>query len=253
MQNPSFYCDFAATTPVDSRVLTEINRVSTPQFSNPSSVHRSGIAAKAELEKARKNIKQYCGASNANIIFTSGGTESDNLGIFGLAHAHRKNGNHIIISNIEHPAISTPCEQLKKQGFDITTVPVCSNGIVSLETLQNALQPNTILVSIMAVNNELGTIQPIREIAELTKSKDILYHVDAVQGFGKITIDFTEMGFDAMSISSHKIYGPKGVGALILRKDIPLKPLFFGGKQEYSLRTGTENLHGIVSGLGGIF
>ncbi len=241
-----FYCDHAATTPIDEIVLSEIERVSSKQFANPSSIHRSGQAAKSELEKARKKIAKLCNAPNANVIFTSGGTESDNLAILGLARANRENGNHIIISNIEHPAVSESCKHLETEGFEISVLPVDKNGILSSESVKNAIRKSTILISVMAVNNEIGTIQPIEEIARIANENGILFHTDAVQAFGKTPLDFAKMGFDAMSISSHKIYGPKGIGALILKKGVKIHPLVFGGKQENTIRTGTENLPGIV-------
>lgn len=241
-----FYCDHAATTPIDEIVLSEIARISRGRFANPSSTHQSGQAAKSELEKSRRKMAKFCNAPNANVIFTSGGTESDNLAILGLARGNRENGNHIIISNIEHPAVAESCKYLENDGFEISVLPVNKNGILPPESVKNAIRKNTILISVMAVNNELGTIQPIEEIAKIANGNGILFHTDAVQAFGKIPIDFEKIGFDALSISSHKIYGPKGVGALVLKKNVKIQPLVFGGKQENLIRTGTENLPGIV-------
>lgn len=218
----------------------------TEQFGNPSSVHSFGRAAKKALEEAREQVAQLIGAQPGEIVFTSGGTEADNLAVIGTAMANRKKGKHIITSSIEHHALLDSCKWLEKNGFEVTYLPVDSNGLVRVEDLMAALREDTILISIMHVNNEVGTIQPIEEIGKIARDKGILFHTDAVQSVGKIPVDVNELQVDLLSLSAHKIYGPKGVGALYIRKGTRVEPRNFGGGQERKRRPGTENIPGIV-------
>ncbi len=240
------YMDHSATTPVRREVLEAMLPYFSEKFGNSSSVHSFGQSAKAGLDLARQQVADLLNAGPDEIYFTSGGTESDTLALKGIAYAHREKGNHIITSSIEHPAILNTCQQLEKEGFSITYLSVDSYGMVQLSEVEKAITPKTILISVMYANNEVGTIQPVEEIARLARSKKIFFHTDAVQTSGKLGIDTRKEPIDLISISSHKIYGPKGVGALYIRKGTPIQPLVQGGGHERGIRPGTENIAGIV-------
>jgi len=243
------YLDHSATTPVRPEVAQLMQEYLTGKFGNPSSVHSYGREAKQAMEKARSQVANAINANPEEIIFTSGGTEGDNLAISGVAGAYSGKGKHIITSAIEHHAVLDACRNLEKAGFTLTILPVDSHGLVQLADVEKALTPETILVSIMHANNEVGTIQPISEIGRLLRERGILFHVDAVQSLGKIPVDVQELQADLLTGSGHKIYGPKGTGFLYVRKGVRLKPLCYGGGQERGYRPGTENLPGIA-GLG---
>jgi len=238
------YMDYAATTPVRSEVLTAMKPYFDKKFGNASSIHKWGRDAKEALDSARATIAKALGCKESEIIFTSGGTEADNLAIVGAAFANREKGKHIITSAIEHPAVLDTCKWLAKEGFDVTYLPVDKYGLVSQKEVESAIRKDTVLVSIMHANNEIGTIQPIEEIGKICKAKGVLFHTDAVQTFCHIPIDLTNI--DMLSVSSHKIGGPKGVGALFVRTDVRLEPLVHGGGQEHGMRSGTENVAGVV-------
>lgn len=240
------YMDHGATTPVDPLVVDAMLPYFTEKFGNASSLHSFGQEATSALEQSRQQVAASIGAKPEEIIFTSGGTESDNLAIKGIAYRNSGKGKHIITSTIEHPAILNTCAYLEKEGFDVTYVPADSDGIIDMDELKKAIRDDTILISVMHANNEIGTIQPISDISKLAKEKSIYLHTDAVQSFGKIAVNVDELGVDMLSMSSHKIYGPKGVGALYVRKDTPLQALAHGGSHERSMRAGTENVSGIV-------
>jgi cysteine desulfurase len=240
------YLDHSATTPVDPEVAELIMTYYTSKFGNPSSIHAFGREAKKGLEDARQQIATLIGAQPEEIVFTSGGTEADNMALIGAALANQKKGNHIITSAVEHHAILDTCKYLEKQGFKLTILPVDEDGLLSVEAVEKALTPETILVSIMHANNEVGTIQPIEEIGKLLQGKGIIFHVDAVQSLGKIPVNVNDLGVNLLTASSHKIYGPKGVGCLYIRKGTRIQALVHGGSQERKRRSGTENLPGIV-------
>jgi cysteine desulfurase len=240
------YMDHGATTPVDPLVVDAMLPYFTETFGNASSLHSFGQEATIALEQSRQQVAASIGAKPEEIIFTSGGTESDNLAIKGIAYRNSGKGKHIITSTIEHPAILNTCAYLEKEGFDVTYVPADSDGIIDMDELKKAIRDDTILISVMHANNEIGTIQPISDISKLAKEKSIYLHTDAVQSFGKIAVNVNELGVDMLSMSSHKIYGPKGVGALYVRKGTPLQALAHGGSHERSMRAGTENISGIV-------
>ena len=240
------YMDHGATTPVDPLVVDAMLPYFTETFGNASSLHSFGQEATSALEQSRQQVAASIGAKPEEIIFTSGGTESDNLAIKGIAYRNSGKGKHIITSTIEHPAILNTCAYLEKEGFDVTYVPADSDGIIDMDELKKAIRDDTILISVMHANNEIGTIQPISDISKLAKEKSIYLHTDAVQSFGKIAVNVDELGVDMLSMSSHKIYGPKGVGALYVRKGTPLQALAHGGSHERSMRAGTENISGIV-------
>jgi len=243
------YLDHSATTPVRTEVATAVMEYMTGKYGNPSSVHSFGREAKAALEKARGQVAALINAQPEEIIFTSGGTESDNLAIIGVARANAIRGKHIITSAIEHHAVLDTCKALEKEGFRVTYLPVDAYGQISLADLEAAITDDTILISIMHVNNEVGTIQPIAEIGRIARERGVLFHTDAVQSLGKIPVDVKAQNIDLLSGSGHKIYGPKGTGFLYMRKGVRLKNLVHGGGQERKKRSGTENLPGIV-GLG---
>ncbi|WP_421380067.1 cysteine desulfurase family protein [Bacillus salacetis] len=242
----TIYLDNAATSPMDPRVIDVMTETMRGTFGNPSSIHSSGRDARQKLDGARMTAAKSIGAGFHEIIFTSGGTEADNLALTGTAHALKDKGRHIITSSIEHHAVLHTCEQLEKEGFEVTYLPVNEQGIVSVKDVEAALREDTILVSVMYGNNEVGTIQPISEIGELVRSRGVLLHTDAVQAFGMTKIDVVSENIDLLSISAHKINGPKGVGFLYARKDVPLEAKMFGGEQERKRRAGTENLPSLV-------
>jgi len=241
------YLDHAATTPVREEVLKEMQPYFSQKFGNASSLHSFGREARDAIEKSRTILAKIINAEPEEIIFTSGGTEADNMAIKETAFANRdKSRNEIITSKIEHDAIIEPCKLLEKLGFKITCLNVNKEGIVDLEQLKKTITPKTILVSIMHANNEIGTIQPIEEIARICKTREVYFHTDAVQTFCKEKIDVKKMNIDMLSASSHKIYGPKGVGFLYIKKGTKIGALIHGGGHEFGLRSGTENVAGIV-------
>ncbi len=243
------YLDYNATTPVDPEVLSAMMPFFAESYGNASSIHSAGQEARAAVESARASVASLIGAKPAEIVFTSGGTEADNLAIFGFVGAYRRERKHIIASPIEHHAVLNSVEALEKQGIDVTWLPISSDGIIDPDDVRRALRPETILICAMHANNELGTIQPIAEIGRIAFEADVYFHCDAVQSAGKTPIDVNEMRVDFLSLSAHKIYGPKGIGALYVRENAPLEPLFFGGTHERDRRPGTENVAGIV-GMG---
>ena len=242
------YFDYAATTPVRPEVLNAMLPYFTEHYGNPSSIYEIARANRKALEKAREKTAAALGAEPAEVFFTGSGTEADNWAIRGIAELYGHKGRHIITSAIEHHAVLHTCEYLeKKHGFDITYLPVNEDGIIKLPELEKAIRPDTILITIMAANNEIGSIQPINEIGALASEKKVAFHTDAVQAVGHIPIDVKAQNIDLLSLSAHKLYGPKGVGALYVKKGIPLKPFIFGGGQERGRRAGTENIAGIVA------
>ena len=240
------YLDNSATTQVSEEVLNEMKPYFVQEFGNPSTLYGIGRESKKALEKARKRVADSINAKPEEIIFTSGGSESDNLAIKGIAFKLAKKGKHIITSNIEHPAVRETLHFLESLDFKVTYLPVYENGIIKIDDLNNAITDETILITIMHGNNEIGTIQPIEEIGKIAREKNIKFHTDAVQTFGKIDVDVEKLNVDLLSISSHKINGPKGVGALYIKKGTRLIPLIHGGGQERGIRSGTENIPGIV-------
>ena len=240
------YLDNSATTKLNKEVLEEMKPYMENQFGNPSTLYSLGREAKKALEEARKRVADSINAEKDEIIFTSGGSESDNMAIKGIAFKLQKKGKHIITSEIEHPAVKETLYFLESLDFKVTYLPVYENGIVKIEDLKNAITPETILITIMHGNNEIGTLQPIEEIGRIAREKGIVFHTDAVQTFGKVPIDVEKQNIDLLSLSSHKINGPKGVGALYIKKGVRLVPLIHGGGQERGLRSGTENVAGIV-------
>jgi cysteine desulfurase len=245
------YLDNHATTPMDSRVLREMLPYFVHRFANAASfTHSLGRDADEKVEQARAEVARLIHADAREIVFTSGATESNNLSIKGVPEAYQKKGRHIITTVIEHKSVLDPCKRLSMSGCEVTYLPVRSDGIVDVEDLEKAIRPTTILISVMFANNEVGTIQPIAEIGKIAKEKGILFHCDAAQAAGKVPVNVKEMGIDLLSFTAHKIYGPKGVGALYVRKKDPrvhLIPIFDGGGHETGLRSGTLNVPGIVA------
>lgn len=241
------YMDHSATTPVAPEVLEAMLPYFREKYGNASSLHEFGREARDAVESAREKLASLIGASPDEIYFTSGGTESDNMALKGVALSGR--GKHIITTSIEHPAVLEVCRSLERMGFDVTYVPVDDQGIVDPGEIERAIRDDTVLISVMHANNEIGTIQPIEMIAEIASSRDILLHTDAVQTVGKIPVNVDRLGVDLLSISAHKFYGPKGVGALYVRKGTKIESILQGGGHERGLRSGTENVPGIV-GLG---
>jgi len=241
------YLDYNATTPVDKRVFESMKPFLNEEYFNPSSAYESSQNIKDIIEDSRKTIADFIGASKSEIIFTSGGTESINHAIKGIAFAHQEKGKHIITSSIEHHAVLSTCKFLKKFGFKITYIPVDNLGIVKLDMLEKAIRKDTILISIMSANNEIGTIQPIKEIQDIAQKNNILYHTDAVQLTGKIPYNVKDLKVDLLSLSGHKFYCPKGIGVLYIKKGTHLYPLIHGGQQEKRKRAGTENVAGIAA------
>ena len=243
------YLDHAATTYTNKEVLNEMLPYFTEYFGNPSSVHQFGREVKKSIDLARDRVAKAIGALPEEIYFTAGGSEADNLAIKGVAYANKNKGNHIITTKIEHPAVLETCEQLEKEGFEVTFLDVDQYGIVSPEAVSAAIKDNTILISVMYANNEIGTIQPISEIAKIANEKKIYFHTDAVQAIGSVRINVKEQNIDMLSMAGHKFYGPKGVGALYVRKGVKLISIIHGGSQERKRRAGTENVPGII-GIG---
>ena len=243
------YLDYNATTPIAKEVADAMRPYLDELFGNPSSVHSYGVKTKMAVEKSRRQLAELIGCNPSEIVFTSGGTESNNYAIKGLAFAHKSKGNHIITSAIEHPAVFEVCRYLERNGFEITTLPVDENGIVLMEALESAIRPETILITVMHANNEVGSIQPIREISKLARKHSIVFHTDAAQSLGKIPVNVDELGVDLLSIAGHKLYAPKGIGALYIRNGVHLEKLIHGADHEQNLRAGTENVLEIV-GLG---
>lgn len=240
------YLDNSATTAVSEEVLNEMEPYFREAYGNPSTLYSVGREAKKGLDKARQRVADAINADPKEIIFTSGGSESDNLAIKGIALKLKGKGNHIITSEIEHPAVKETLHFLETLDFKVTYLPVYENGIVKVEDVKDAITPETILITIMHGNNEIGTLQPIAEIGKLARERKILFHTDAVQTFGKVKVDVEELNVDLLSLSSHKVHGPKGVGALYIKKGVRITPLIHGGGQERGIRSGTENVPGIV-------
>lgn len=247
------YLDYAATTPMDPRVIEEMNKHFRTSYGNSSSLHSIGQKAAQTLERSRETAASLINAKRDEIIFTSSGTEADNIAILGVALKNRERGKHIITSAIEHHAIENTCKRLRKKGFDITFLPVDKYGLIDLEELEDMITKETTLITIMFANNEIGTIEPIKEIGEIAKKHDVIFHTDAVQAFGKVPIDVNEMNIDLLSASAHKIYGPKGVGLLYMKnKGVRegwgkyIEPIMFGGGHEKDMRPSTVNVPGIA-------
>ncbi len=243
------YLDNSATTPIKSEVLQEMMPYLTTEYGNASSLYSVGRSAKRAIEKARNRVAELLNCNHNEIYFTGGGSESDNIALKGFAYANKEKGNHIITSKIEHPAILETCKTLERQGFEVSYINVNEDGIIDVEELRKSIKTNTILISVMTANNEVGTVQPIEEIAKIAHDNNIVFHTDAVQAIGNVQLDVEKMKIDMLSLSSHKINGPKGVGALYIKNGIEVEKFINGGHQEKDRRAGTENVAGIV-GIG---
>jgi len=249
MTNHPVYLDYNGTTPIDPQVAKAMLPYLHEHFGNPSSAHVFGRRTRQAVEQARGQMAKLLGCHPEEIVFTSGGTESNNHALFGVTAALRERGRHIVTSCVEHPAILEPCLALLEQGFDVTILPVDGHGRIALSDLEAALRPDTVLVSIMHTNNEVGTLQPIAEIAQITQRCNIVLHTDAAQSVGKVPVRVDQLGVDLLTVAGHKLYAPKGVGALFVRRGTPLRRFFYGAGQERGMRPGTENVLEIV-GLG---
>lgn len=245
----TIYLDNNATTKTDEEVVKAMLPYLSENYGNPSSIYKIGRENRKAVEEAREKVAKALNCEVNEIYFTSGGSESDNTAIRGIAYSYKNKGNHIITSKIEHPAVLETCKQLEKEGFEVTYIGVKENGIIDVKELEAAITPATTLITIMFANNEIGTIQPIKEIGEIAKKNNIIFHTDAVQAVGTIKIDVKELNIDALSLSAHKFYGPKGIGALYVKKGTQFNKFIKGGHQERNKRAGTENVAGIV-GLG---
>lgn len=243
------YFDNSATTRLDDNVLKEMLPYLKENYGNASSIYKLGRTSKKAIEEAREKVSKILNCKPSEIYFTAGGSESDNTAIKGIAKAYQDKGNHVITSKIEHPAVLETCKELEKEGFEVSYIGVDENGIINLEELQKAIRPTTILISVMFANNEIGTIQPIKEIGQIAKDNHIYFHTDAVQAVGNLKIDVQELNIDSLSLSGHKFYAPKGIGVLYVKTNINFKKYISGGHQERGKRAGTENTAGIV-GLG---
>jgi len=249
MKAQKIYLDFNASTPIAPEVVQEMEPFLSQHFGNPSSVHWAGIPAKGAIEQARKRVAELLDCHPGEVVFTSGGSESNNHAIKGVFFALRQKGNHIITTQIEHPAVINPCRFLERLGAEVTYVPVDRYGSVDPQDIQKAVTPNTILITVMHANNEVGTIQPIHEISEIAKGRGIIFHTDAAQSIGKIVTKVDDLGVDLLSVAGHKLYAPKGVGVLYIRSGTPIEPLIHGAGHELGRRAGTENVL-LVVGLG---
>jgi cysteine desulfurase len=253
MANRRIYLDHSATTPVDPRVAAAMGRALTETYGNPSSVHGFGQQARAAVDRARREVAALVGAKQNEIVFTSGGTEANNLAIRGICEASTAHGRHIVTSKIEHPSVRGVCDVLEKRGWEVTRLPVYENGIVRVDDLRAALRDDTVLVTLMWANNEIGTIQPVREAGELVRERrsarrrHLWFHTDAVQAAGRVAVNVDEVGCDLLSMSAHKMYAPKGIGALYVRRGVRLSVQNVGGHQERERRAGTENVPAIVA------
>ena len=245
----NIYFDNAATTKLDEEVFQEMLPYLKENYGNASSIYKLGRESKKAVEDSREKIAKVLNCKPSEIYFTAGGSESDNTAIKGIARANKKKGNHIITSKIEHPAVLETCKSLEKEGFEISYISVDKNGIINLEELKNSIKPTTILITIMFANNEIGTIEPIEEIGKIAKENNIYFHTDAVQAVGSIEIDVQKLNIDSLSLSGHKFYGPKGIGALYVKPGVRFEKFIDGGHQERNKRAGTENVAGIV-GIG---
>jgi cysteine desulfurase len=244
---PRFYFDHNATTPVSPAVLEVLVPALLEVYGNASSIHQHGQIAKQKLEIARRQVALLLHADAKDVVFLSGGTEADNLAILGTVRSHPAAKKHVVTTTIEHPAVLNPCRQLEREGVEVSYVPVGPDGVVDPGDIRRALRPETVLISAMHANNELGAIQPIREISALAREAGILMHADGVQAAGKIDVDVQELGVDLYSLSGHKLYAPKGIGALYVKRGTPLSPIQFGGRHERERRPGTENVPGAVA------
>ncbi|PVX24954.1 MAG: cysteine desulfurase NifS [Candidatus Bathyarchaeum sp.] len=242
----SIYMDYAATTPVDPRVIKAMQPYFSEEYGNTMSLHKQGRTAKQALEQARKTVAELMNAQPNEFIFTGSATEANNMVIKGVAYANKNKGKHIITSAIEHNCILEPARWLEEQGYEITRLPVDKHGLVNITKLEDTIRKDTVLVSIMHANNEIGTIQDVKEIGKICKEKNVYFHSDAAQSFGKIPIDVKTMNIDLLSVSSHKMYGPKGVGGLYIKKGTKIEPLLHGGGHEFHKRASTINVAGVV-------
>ena len=243
------YLDYNATTPIDPEVAAAMEPCIREHFGNPSSTHAYGVEARRIVEKARGQAAALLNCSPGEILFTSGGTESNNHAVKGAARANRHRGNHIVTSAVEHPAVSEVCASLAAEGFEVSVIPVDGTGLIDLAALERAIGERTVLVSVMHANNEVGTVQPIGEIVRMARGRGILVHTDAAQSVGKIPVDVSDLGVDLLTVAGHKLYAPKGVGALFIREGVRLAPFMHGAGHESGRRAGTENVIGIA-GLG---